>query len=67
MYSSLYGLYSFGLIQANYFEQAKLTAIRALQMNRHDAWATHTLSHFYEYSTDYESGTVYSLLNKSIK
>lgn len=56
LYSSLYGIYSFGLVQSSRFEQAKSAATEALEMDRNDAWATHSLCHYYEYSMDYESG-----------
>lgn len=63
LYGSLYGIYSFGLVQSNYFEQAKAVASKALEMNRSDGWATHSLCHYYEYSTDYNSGI--DFLNKT--
>ena len=56
LYSELYGIYSFGLVQSNNFHQAKTAASKALEMNKNDAWATHTLCHFFEYSTEYDSG-----------
>ncbi len=56
LYSELFGIYSFGLVQSNYFHEAKFAACKALEMNKNDAWATHTLCHFYEYLTEYDSG-----------
>jgi hypothetical protein len=49
LYSYLYGMYSFGLVQSNYFEEANQAALKSLEMNKHDAWATHTVCHYYEY------------------
>lgn len=56
MYSNLYGIYSFGLVQSCYFEQAKTAATKALEMNKNDGWATHSMAHYYEYSTEYDLG-----------
>jgi hypothetical protein len=49
LYSFLYGMLSFGLVQTNYFDEARHAALTALEMNRHDAWATHSICHFNEY------------------
>lgn len=56
LYSLLHGMHSFGLVQSNMFEQAKRTATKALEMNRNDAWATHTICHYNEYSNQYDLG-----------
>lgn len=66
LYSSLYGIYSFGLVQSGQFENARLTASKALEMDRNDAWATHSICHYYEYSTEYDKGWFIYLLRYSI-
>jgi hypothetical protein len=49
LYNYLYGMYSFGLVQSNYFEEAKKAALTSLEMNPVDGWATHTICHYNEY------------------
>ena len=56
LYSSLYSIYSFGLIQCGQSENARIAATKSLEMDRFDAWGTHTLCHYYEYSTEYDKG-----------
>jgi hypothetical protein len=38
LYSYIHGMHSFGLIQSNMFEQARKSAIYALDLNAQDAW-----------------------------
>ena len=56
MYSTLHGLHSFGLVQTSLFEAAKTAAQHALHLNRQDAWATHTICHYHEYTNDFNAG-----------
>ncbi len=56
LYSYLLGMYSFGLVQSNYFDEAHKTATKALELNKTDAWAVHTVAHYYEYKNDYNAG-----------
>jgi hypothetical protein len=55
-YSYLYSLYGFGLAQDNYLDKAEKNALRALEMNRNDAWAIHAISHVNEYRSSYDRG-----------
>jgi hypothetical protein len=55
-YSYLYGLQSFGFIQTNFSKLAKQAALKSLEMNKNDGWATHTLCHYYEYENEYNDG-----------
>jgi tetratricopeptide (TPR) repeat protein len=56
MYSYLNGLFSFGLVQTNYFDEAFKYAHKALESNEMDSWATHTVAHYYEYKNDFSLG-----------
>ena len=56
MHSYLYGMYSFGLVQSNFFAEAEKAAKHSLSLNANDAWATHTLCHMYEYKNEYDTG-----------
>ena len=56
LYSYLLGMYSFGLVQSNYFDEAFKTANKALELNKTDAWAVHTVAHYYEYKNDFNAG-----------
>jgi hypothetical protein len=49
LYGYLYGMQSFGLSQTNFFNQAERAAQKGLELNRNDAWSTHTLCHINEY------------------
>ncbi len=49
LYNYLHGMLSFGLVQSNYFEEAKRAALTSLAINPADAWATHTICHYNEY------------------
>jgi tetratricopeptide (TPR) repeat protein len=56
LYSYLYGMWSFGLVQTNYFDQASNAAKKALELNKYDGWATHTINHLNEYKNNYNEG-----------
>jgi hypothetical protein len=56
MYSYLHGMHSFGLAQTNYFVEAERAAKKSLELNKRDAWATHTLCHVFEYKNEYDKG-----------
>jgi hypothetical protein len=55
-YSYLYGLLSFGLVQTNFFVEAERAAKKGLELNRKDAWATHTICHLNEYKNECDEG-----------
>ncbi|KAK3602237.1 hypothetical protein CHS0354_034474 [Potamilus streckersoni] len=48
LYGYLLGLYAFGLEETNLFDQAEKTAKKALELNRQDSWATHSMTHVME-------------------
>lgn len=52
----LHGMHSFGYVQSNFFQQAKTSALKALELNRNDGWATHTICHFNEYINNFDEG-----------
>lgn len=54
--SYVHGMYSFGLVQSNYFDEAYQSARLALDMDREDAWAVHSIAHYYEYKNDADAG-----------
>ena len=56
MYSYLHGMHSFGLVQTNFFEEARRAALASHELNPRDAWASHTLAHYYEYRADPHAG-----------
>ncbi|CAF1052469.1 unnamed protein product [Rotaria sordida] len=47
--SYLYGMYAFGLGETNMALRAEKQARLGLELNEHDAWATHALAHAMEY------------------
>lgn len=56
LFSFVHGMHSFGLVQTNMHEYARKSALLALEMNPQDAWATHSLAHYYEYRNDPAAG-----------
>lgn len=48
LYGYLYGMYAFGLEETNLYDSAEKTARMSLDINRHDAWATHAMAHVFE-------------------
>ncbi|CAF0974777.1 unnamed protein product [Brachionus calyciflorus] len=56
LYGYLHGMHSFGYVQSNFFQEAKLSAFKALEYNPNDAWASHTLCHYNEYKNEFDSG-----------
>ncbi|GAB1606337.1 tetratricopeptide repeat protein 38-like [Argonauta hians] len=48
LYGYLHGMLAFGQEETNLYDQAEKSAMRALEINRHDAWATHAISHVNE-------------------
>ena len=47
--SYLYGMHAFGLGETNMIPRAEKQARLGLELNEHDAWATHALAHTAEY------------------
>jgi hypothetical protein len=56
LYGYLYGLWSFGLVQTNFFDKAEFAAKKSLELNKFDAWSTHTICHLNEYRNTYNEG-----------
>ncbi|XP_060110128.1 tetratricopeptide repeat protein 38 [Heteronotia binoei] len=54
--SYLKGLYSFGLMETNFFDRAEKLAYEALAINQTDAWSVHTIAHVNEMKPDLKSG-----------
>ncbi|CAC5417417.1 Tetratricopeptide repeat protein 38 [Mytilus coruscus] len=48
LYGYLLGMHAFGLEETCLYTEAKKQAERALEINRHDAWATHAMAHVTE-------------------
>ncbi|XP_069855930.1 tetratricopeptide repeat protein 38 [Dipodomys merriami] len=42
------GMYSFGLMETNFYNKAEKLAKEALSINPSDAWSVHTMAHIYE-------------------
>ncbi|CAF4121526.1 unnamed protein product [Rotaria sordida] len=55
--SYLHGMYAFGLGETNMTERAEKEARRGLELNEHDAWATHALVHAMEYTGRTSNGS----------
>jgi len=47
--SYLYGMYAFGLGETNLVERSEKEALKGLELNCDDGWATHALAHSLEY------------------
>ncbi|XP_078424373.1 tetratricopeptide repeat protein 38 [Cetorhinus maximus] len=56
LYGYLKGMYSFGLVETNFYDLALKTAKESLALNPRDAWSTHTLAHVYEMRADVDTG-----------
>eukprot|EP01024_Parvocaulis_polyphysoides_P036853 TRINITY_DN3274_c2_g1_i11.p1 TRINITY_DN3274_c2_g1~~TRINITY_DN3274_c2_g1_i11.p1 ORF type:complete len:467 (-),score=70.84 TRINITY_DN3274_c2_g1_i11:384-1784(-) len=55
-YGFILGMYSFGLEECGDYGKAFEMASKALEMNKNDAWATHTRAHIYEMQGKWEQG-----------
>ncbi|XP_018425895.1 PREDICTED: tetratricopeptide repeat protein 38 [Nanorana parkeri] len=53
------GMYSFGLLETNFYDQAFKVASEALAVERKDAWSVHTIAHVHEMRADIEKGLVF--------
>ncbi|XP_069484293.1 tetratricopeptide repeat protein 38 isoform X2 [Ambystoma mexicanum] len=49
-------MYSFGLMETNFYDQAYKMASEALAVDQKDAWAVHTIAHVHEMTADVKSG-----------
>ncbi|NXU58977.1 TTC38 protein, partial [Turnix velox] len=50
------GIYSFGLMETNFFDRAEELAHEALAINRTDAWSVHTIAHINEMKAEVKKG-----------
>ncbi|XP_060695402.1 tetratricopeptide repeat protein 38 [Hemiscyllium ocellatum] len=56
LYGYLKGMYSFGLVETNFYDLAEKTAKEGLVLNPCDAWSAHSLAHVYEMRADVTNG-----------
>nr|XP_020143420.1 tetratricopeptide repeat protein 38 isoform X2 [Microcebus murinus] len=50
------GIYSFGLMETNFYDQAAKLAREALAINPTDAWSVHTIAHVHEMKAEVKEG-----------
>ncbi|XP_054998088.1 tetratricopeptide repeat protein 38 isoform X2 [Sorex araneus] len=50
------GIYSFGLMETNLYDQAEKLAKEALTLNPTDAWSVHTVAHIHEMRAEVQAG-----------
>ncbi|XP_077990624.1 tetratricopeptide repeat protein 38-like [Glandiceps talaboti] len=48
LYGYLLGMHAFGLVETNFYEQAEKEAKMGLELNKRDAWSTHSMAHVLE-------------------
>ncbi|XP_035257368.1 tetratricopeptide repeat protein 38 [Anguilla anguilla] len=56
LYSYLKGMYSFGLLETHFYDQAEKTAKEGLELNREDGWAVHAVAHVHEMRAEADQG-----------
>ncbi|KAM8974502.1 tetratricopeptide repeat protein 38 [Pelodytes ibericus] len=54
--SYIKGMYSFGLLETNFYDQALKVAEEALAVEQKDSWSVHTIAHVHEMKADVERG-----------
>ncbi len=52
----LYGMHAFGLAETNRIDQARENALKSLELEPRDAWASHALCHVNEYTSNSQNG-----------
>nr|XP_011753216.1 tetratricopeptide repeat protein 38 [Macaca nemestrina] len=50
------GIYSFGLMETNFYDRAEKLAKEALSINPTDAWSVHTIAHIHEMKAEIKDG-----------
>ncbi|EYB90029.1 hypothetical protein Y032_0224g2718 [Ancylostoma ceylanicum] len=55
-YSYLHGMLAFGLEECEQYEEAEKEALKALEANRYDCWATHARAHVLEMQGRFDQG-----------
>lgn len=53
------GMYSFGLLETNFYDQALKVAKEALAIDQKDCWSVHTVAHVYEMKASIEDGLTF--------
>lgn len=53
------GIYSFGLMETNLYDQAQKLAQEALSINPTDAWSVHTVAHIHEMKAEVAAGLAF--------
>ncbi|XP_069824037.1 tetratricopeptide repeat protein 38 isoform X2 [Dendropsophus ebraccatus] len=53
------GMYSFGLLETNFYDQALKVAKEALAVDQKDCWSVHTIAHVYEMKASIEDGLTF--------
>ncbi|CAL8292402.1 unnamed protein product [Boreogadus saida] len=56
LYSYLKGLYSFGLLETHFYDEAEKAAKEGLEMTRNDAWCVHSMAHIHEMKGEVDKG-----------
>lgn len=56
MSSYLKGLFSFGLLETRFYDQAEKVAMEGLALVPDDAWAVHSVAHIYEMRAEVDKG-----------
>ncbi|XP_072452688.1 tetratricopeptide repeat protein 38 isoform X2 [Notamacropus eugenii] len=59
------GIYSFGLMETNLYDQAERLAKEALSVNPRDAWSVHTMAHIHEMKAEIEDGVSFMQSSES--
>ncbi|XP_039989360.1 tetratricopeptide repeat protein 38 isoform X2 [Xiphias gladius] len=54
--SYLKGLYSFGLLETRFYDQAEKVAMEGLTLTPDDAWSVHSVAHVYEMRAEVDKG-----------
>ncbi|TSK38468.1 Tetratricopeptide repeat protein 38 [Bagarius yarrelli] len=56
LYSYLKGLYSFGLLETRFYDQAEKIAKEGLSLTREDGWCVHSVAHVHEMKAEIDKG-----------
>lgn len=59
LFSYLKGLYSFGLLETHYYDEAEKVAKEGLAMTRDDAWCVHSVAHVHEMKAEVDKGLAF--------
>ncbi|KAJ6647271.1 Tetratricopeptide repeat protein 38 [Pseudolycoriella hygida] len=57
--SYLHGMYAFGLVETNFYSKAENEALKGLEYEPRDGWATHALAHVFEMEGRADEGISY--------